>query len=380
MAAFDPITCQILLNHGNSYSMAEVAQIPTVAGATMSFSHEYIHFIQSVSSISGFRFLGELIDFGIHGTLVLSGVTSGKGGQVTGYRKFLPLLQALPDGAGSTHVDIRQRAKEIMDEAKALLMEGEYPYSGQKAPWELDRYEITVGTYVEPFWGIVTPQKSFRPITPGMLSEGMARRMDQWIKANHKFNAHSWNGGNVEREYYNGIREVLAQPRYSKNVISATLDRITVIVCSLGLATPRPDESVKVMLDRLAMNITAGGLPDAIAFELKDLLVGANMLHANYFNEVMDGILNGVGRIMDRTEWLDIHEQLKNIHVGGNTVLARPAAFADDTITWNNVRGWMVRHSLPPVLASDGSVLSIDGVDVRPTVTDFLNEVQRVLF
>jgi hypothetical protein len=379
MAAFDPISCQIVLTTGRSYSRADVAQIPTAIDVTMSLSHEYVHFLQAVSGLSGFRFLAELIDFGIHGALVVDGLANGHSGVISGYKSIFPMLNKQANRAGQAFPDIKSRATSILDEAHALFGCADFPYSGKRQPWDLDSQDITFGTYTEPFWGYVTPRGSFRPFTPGLLSEGMARRIDQWVKTNHGFAGHSWNGGVAETEHYNGLQNILRQPAYGANVTDATRDRVAVIVASLALVCQRPDLSTELMLHRLASPSTAGGLPATIAATLKDLLVGTGQLHADHHNEVMAGVLDGVGRIMSRQEWLPIHEQLKTIHKAANAVIADPMTFVDDTAGWGHLKRWMTLYSVPPVVAIDGAVAAVDGVPCTTTVTGFLSEVARVL-
>ncbi|MCX6035637.1 MAG: hypothetical protein NTV38_11780 [Chloroflexi bacterium] len=346
----------------------------------MSLTNEYVHFLQAVSSLHGFKFLADLIDFGVHGALVLEGLTPGDGGNFSGYKEIIPMLKKHPDHAGQANPKIKERTTLTLDEARALLTPLECQYAGTKAPWDVAHQDIVWGTYRESFWGFVTPRGCFRPFTPGLLSEGMARQIDQWVKRNQGYHAHSWPASSTETEYYRGIWNVLSQPCYTANVTPGTLERVTVIVCYLALATKRPDESTVVMLKRLSSQANTGILPQAVALDLKDVLVSERMLHAKFFNEVMDEVLGGTGRIMARSEWLGIHEQLKNISAGGNRVLSDPAGFADEAVNWTNIRTWMTRHSLPPIVAADGLVQAVDGVPCTTTVTDFLSEVQRVLF
>ena len=380
MSVFDPITCTILLNTGQTYTRADAANVPTSPGVTMSVSHEYVHFLQAISSLSGFRFLADLIDFGIQGALLLEGVTTGHNDRVTGYHSIIPMLHKQKSGTGrKANSDIDSRAQTMIDEANALFSERDYPYSGTRKAWDLHRQDITVGSYTEPFGGYITPRGTFRPFTPGLLSEGMARRIDQWVKASEGFTGHAWRAGVVEDEHYNGIHNILRQKAYASNVTPHTLDRITVILCSLALASKRPDESMLLMLKRLMNASSAGGMAVTVGLALQGLLVQSRQLHANYYNEVMNGILEGPSRIMDRGEWLPIHEQLKNIHWAANAVIRNPSAFASSIANWAQVRQWMKQYSLPPVVASDGPVGSLDKIVCTTTVTDFLSEVERVL-
>jgi hypothetical protein len=241
---------------------------------------------------------------------------------------------------------------------------------------------VTVGGYTEPFVGIITPRKTFRPITPGMLAEGMARRIDQMLKKNAAFDKHDWGDSDIEREFYNGIRNVLSEPRYAHNVAPVILDRLTIVVCWMALGSIRPDWAIAVMLGRLMEKRSAGGLLSTIALTLRDLLMREDvaLLKAKSFNEVVDDLQHGAGNVIDRTEYLSIFEQLKKIHRASNLVFAHPEYFADESCGWAHIREWMSIFTVPRVVADDGEMDSIDGVPCTPTVSDYLREIVRVFF
>jgi hypothetical protein len=116
MASFDFFSCSIdVADRGSS---ADLAAMPGNPVMTMSFSHEYIHYLQLISSNPGFRMLAELVDFGVHSAFQLAGDISASGGEIKGYHEILPKLAALPDHAGQKHADIRARTRDFMDEAR----------------------------------------------------------------------------------------------------------------------------------------------------------------------------------------------------------------------------------------------------------------------
>jgi hypothetical protein len=184
----------------------------------------------------------------------------------------------------------------------------------------------------------------------------------------------------LETEFYNGIRTILSQPRYSHNVFPAALDRITVIVCSLALATHRPDHAVFRMLQRLEYQVTAGGLSETVGQELRQVLVEEDLLHAKYYNVVMQGIMHGPARAMSRNEYLGIHQQLERIHTAAGKALMRPGWLADEGMNWDKIRSLMVEHTVPPVRAADGEAAEVKGVPCVSNVTNFLQLVWRKLF
>jgi len=381
MAGFNWTTCEIRMTaSGGVYhgTTADLANIPSDADATMSFSHEYVHFLQLISSLSGLRLLGELIDLGVKGTLILSGHVEGE--QIMVRHKMLPLLAAQADHAGVANPIFRPRLRYLNEQASILFSSQDYPYTGAEPAWSLVQQVVTVGTYTEQFIGIVTPRATFRPITPGMLAEGMARRIDQLLKTNEGFAHHDWANNEIEEEFYNGIFNVLSQADYENNVAPATVQRLTIVLCWLALGSIRPDWAMAVMLGRLKENRSAGGLVATIAITLRDLLMSrdVDLLKASTFNEVVEDLQHGAGNVIDRTEYLPIYAQLKNIHRAGNLVFAHPEYFADESIGWGHVREWMSMFTVPRVVADDGDVDSIDGVECTPTVTDFLREIVRV--
>ncbi len=378
MAYFDFFSCRIDVSDRGSSS--DLAGMPANAVMTMSFSHEYIHYLQLISSNPGFRILAELVDFGVHSAFQLAGDISAAGGEINGYHKILPKLATLPDHEGTNHADIRYRAQQFADETKLLFSPMDFPYMGGSGPWTVEQQEVTNGTYTEMMAGFVTPGKRFRPFSPGLLAEGMARRIDQWLKTNMAYNTHTWPASAIETEFYDGIRNILSQPRYEHNVVPVTIDRLTVIVCSLALATPRPDHAVFRMLQRLESQAPAGGLAETIGYELRQVLIEEGLLHAKHYNEVMRGIMLGPARVMNRTEYLGIHRQLERIHAAGGKAMASPGFLADDAINWERIKALMVEHTVPPVRASDGDVAMVSEVPCVSNVTAFLEMVKQKLF
>lgn len=97
-------------------------------------------------------------------------------------------------------------AREFMDETRLLFGMMDFPYTGANGAWEVGQQEVTNGTYTETMAGFITLGGRFRPFTPGLLAEGMARRIDQWLKRNMAYNGHTWAANVYETDIYNGIR------------------------------------------------------------------------------------------------------------------------------------------------------------------------------
>jgi hypothetical protein len=383
MASFSFMNCSINMTSAGDTryngSSADLANIPGDAGATITFTHEYIHFVQSISGIWGFRLLDAMIDLGIRGAVKLSPPPApGQTGRVV----IMPLLAGLADRAGQADPHLRTKANQLGDQIRCLFSGDHYAYAGAKPAWTLDTQEVTCGTFNETFWGIVTPGGRFRPITPRMCAEGMARMIDRWLARKLGFNAHTWPDSDSERELYNGIFNLLGQATYAEAVAEVVRERVAVTVCWLALATERPDLAVAYMLDFLQKGSGAGGLAKSIAISLHEALLQhpQKIYGAHHFNRTMNDIQHGAAATIDRNEYLDIYEQLKNIQNASNLALRVPYYFSDEDVDWAVVEHWMKTFTLPKVVATDGNVPEIAGVGVTPTVSDLLSQICRVMF
>lgn len=246
MAHFEWITRRIDLRNPPSptWRVAELTGPSCDAQLAITLSHEYVHYLQIVSSLPGLRLLGDMVSFAVKGAITLAGAPS-RNGKIIGYHKILALLEAQPDRAGVQNADIVARAEETLDEANVLLEPHSFDYTGAKRAWEVDRQEISYKTYVEPVHGIVVPGPNntlrFRPLSPGMLAEAMARRIDRWINETERY-GHRWSVGEIEDQHYNGLMNVLSQRRFDGIVDGGLIEHLVVIICHLALGTPRPDE------------------------------------------------------------------------------------------------------------------------------------------
>src|SRR5262249_34974989 len=141
MAFFSPITCEIHMHGGTgagSGSMEQVSTLPSDRELSVSYVHEYVHFLQAVSSVAGLRILTSVLDQGVAGALILSGrLADGK--DVHECHEILPLLASVADGAGATHPDLEQVVRFLRHQLNVLFQETDYAYSGSREPWELDR-------------------------------------------------------------------------------------------------------------------------------------------------------------------------------------------------------------------------------------------------
>ncbi len=134
------------------------------------------------------------------------------------------------------------------------------------------------------------------------------------------------------------------------------------------------------MLERLLRPIAGGLLVSNVAQALRDDLVLRRLHHADHYNEAISDIMWGVARIMDRTEYLEIHGRLVQVHQAANRMLRDPLMFVKPQLTWADVKAWMAWFPPPPVVAADGSRANkIDGVPCQSFCTPFLSLVEEKL-
>ena len=373
------ITSEIVLDDAISSAAVEhVVENPTVQ---VSLVHEYVHFLQLMTSVGGIRLLADLVDLGIRGALLLSG-TIRLGDVVQGYRRILPLLEGLEPFAWRAHPGVEERRNETMDELHVLLDPIAHPYVGQARPWSVVRQVIDYRTFDEPLWGFVVSGDAgpeFRPFSVGFLAEAMARRLDRWFVA-RVAPEHAWQPGRVETEFYNGLLHLVSRPEYEEPLAGASREEIVVVIAALALATPSPDLATKLMLDRLRDPIDGGPLVANVARTLRELLVRRRLHHADHYNEAISDVMWGAASIMDRTEYLEIHQRLVQVHHAANRILDNPTMFVRPTLEWADVKGWMAWFPPPPIVMGDGSrAATVDGQRCEPFCATFLSLVERKL-
>lgn len=362
-------------------SSAQIEQIAAHPEAQISFVHEYVHFLQLVTSVGGIRLLADLIDLGVRGGLLLSGAIS-VGEIVQGYHRIHPLLEKLDLFAWRSHRGVEERRNETTDELQVMLDPSTYAYAGPSYPWTVVHHAVAHRTFEEPLWGFVVAGAHgpvVRPFSIGFLAETMARRLDRWF-ASQVLVHHTWSAGRNEAEFYNGLTTLLDRGVYRDPLAGANLEEIAVVIAALALATPRPDFATKVMLDRLLLPVAGGLLVPNVAHALREELVLRRLHHADHYNEAISDIMWGVARIMDRAEYLEIHERLLQVHNAANRMLRDPLLFVKPQLTWADVKAWMTWFPPPPVIAGDGTrANNVDGIPCQSFCTPFLSLVEEKL-
>ena len=253
-----------------------------------------------------------------------------------------------------------------------------YPYVGTALPWQCERNIVDKGAFSDEKYGFIAPNGLFRPFTPGLAAEGMARQIDQWFKRNMGFAAYAWNESEEETDYYQGIRTLLGQERYSRTVAEAIRDKVNMIVCGLALLTPHPDFAIAAMLRHLEGGALSGAGSAIIEQELRSLLISEHELHADLYNTTMREILTGTVRVMEPDEYKSIHRQLLAVHSAASSVLRGPGFLLDDTVRWQHIEELMSRYSIPPIKARDGDLFEYRGHECNRGLYDYFMGLERI--
>jgi hypothetical protein len=381
MAVFNWSDITIDMKTGDrSFSSADLSTMPQLADPTMSFVHEYIHYLQSLGSVAGARWLSEMIDVAVLTALLLDGhipedeVRRKTTIQVPISLFVVDILRKHPDGAAKA-TRIQARFQPLRADGVRIFSIDGCCYGGNAKPFEVIQQPVD-GEY---YWGYITARGIFQPFNVAFLAENMARALDQRLRSACGFTAHSWDAGPRETELYNGLKSILLQNKYARNIASQYLGDIVIVLCALALATGQPDTALKDMLDRLGEARNLGGLPVTVARELRRHL-GTN-LHATPFNEAMEHIQrsNGPAAAMASAERIEIYEHQKSLQKVANTVLHEPSFFVDGETTWQRVLSWLEGFGLTRVVASDGPVHAVGHATSRVTLSELLGQAWRVL-
>lgn len=351
----------------------------------MSFAHEFTHYLQLMTSAFAMRTMAEVLDAGVHSAQIIAGHIDSSRPISPSERRFIyPMLQMEPTGAGHQDTNIVARTVSIEDDLRTLFSDDAQPYTGTHKPWEICTQTIRYQGRSEEFWGFVTPSGTFRPFSPGLLAEGMARRTDQWLCRNESWQS-PWAASVSETEYYNGILNILCQPAYAANVGTFDVEVLTVMVCQLALVTTIPDLAAKIMLDRISMDGALGDTPAEIGRALTQTLRREKLVwppHAGNLDRVLDD-LTTKGTAFDgmRRKELDaLLFELRRFKWLAAEILGNPLLFADPTARWNTIISRIKRYGLPAVIVRDGELNGVYGEPCGNSLTRFLREIDRVIF
>lgn len=367
MAAFEFISFQIVMDETPLSRLESPSDHPMVS---ISLVHEYVHFLQSISSLMGFNLLEEIINFGTNSACRIAKVTRLD----PGYSLF-ELLKGLPDRAGQGDDLIRPDADSLREEIHNLVSVADHPYDGEAQPWDIVRSRVTRGGKDEDLFGFVTEQGRFRPFSPAIAVEGMARQADRWFAGNMDYlgpMGHKWPENEVEKDVYLGLRNILLQPRYRLAVHEDSIDEYVVLLSTLTLLCRHPDWAMMEMLRLLEQ------APDWIPLanretELRAHLVRHDELHARFFNDTMQQILKGHAALAQKSEFMPIYDLLTKIHAASIRALGRSDFLVNRDLDWDRAVGLMRDFGIPPIEASDGRLFGFSDIPCNKEMFELIN-------
>lgn len=354
MATFNFWTfCIDLTDRGDRDRLVASPMHPAIIA---SFAHEYVHYLQSVSSLLGFNIVEQVIRVGLDGALRLTGHTNSSRNL-----SLDDMLDSLKQNAGTHDAEIASDCQSLIDELACYMSVDDYPYESIGQPWDVVCGSVAYGTFRdEEVYGYLTERSTFRPFFPRLLTEGVARQGDRWFARNHGMEGQFWEMDNIEVEVYLGIRNILLNPRYERCVHPGNIEELVVIICTIALLTPHPDWSVMKMLETIAHEKYWMPIADWDRV-LRKLMFDNGELGVGYFNEVMDRILHGPALAISRRDFLPIFEHLKIIHSASLAALRGSFFLFDRNLNWDGLWQTVLRYQVPPIRVSDGIVSGFNG-------------------
>lgn len=178
MAAFDWMTMTIDMGvGGTSFSSKDLSEMPASGPPTMSFVHEYIHYVQSLSSVAAGRWLSELLQIAVLTALLLDGHVPERRDETKtsftppGFLPIIPILKKHPRGAAKA-LRIQQRFQPLYQQGSSVFSLDSVAGPGAGRSYEI--IEMLVGA--RPFWGtslqVADSSRSTSRLSPRTWHEG----------------------------------------------------------------------------------------------------------------------------------------------------------------------------------------------------------------
>jgi len=334
---------------------SEVGAIPSGNRRTVSFVHEYVHYLQSVSSLAGFRLLVATLAYAVEARALATGDIE----DTPHNRKMLAEKCKDLEAQCTLHWRVAPRARSYFGRAGRKL---------GVVQLDLNQPEI-----YDRVWGVTVRGSQFRPITVAVLAEGMARRIDRIYARNEEITDVPGSDSRIEREQYNLIYAILKHWRYVRNVPTDCHEAATIVICGLALLAGRPDRATAELLKR----IRSGRLPSDIvawAITLREHLQSERWIGPNAYADVVRDFEADVQPYLDLEERQAIGAYVNRIIRAVSAVWNNPTYFASEAIGWPQVRHWMIRFSLPRVTCGAEVIAQIDGVNAENILSDLLTE------
>ena len=105
-----------------------------------------------------------------------------------------------------------------MEQVRVLFFPAEYPYTGTKGPWDCDSRRCHGGAVHRAALRLCDAPAHIPAILPGHTGRGHRPPDRPVAQEEHGVPPATRGDKRHELEFYNGVREILTQPRYAHNV------------------------------------------------------------------------------------------------------------------------------------------------------------------
>lgn len=399
MGFFCAQTCCLHFNAGDpQYTAEELGLIPESDWwVASSFVHEYIHYLQLLSSVAFNEALANSLDLLAGRTMFAAGLFEGTG-VVSGPQSIRDMISS--EGFDPGRTDGEALAEWELNEAEMVFAYGSPTFACDASlqEWDVVKQRVAGPRGEEGFHGIVSSDglggRVFRPITPAMMAEGVARIVQTRFVRGQYGRTQGFGQSGLEQGHYRGMANVLAR-RFpvllGVEETAGLLERLAGVLCQLALLTPVPDLAASLCLDRLeTVSPVSMPLPE-LAEDLTSVLNGVKIMlkKRQQRRKLLDWDLNmaeirslktGVARALDWVgeAYLDDHiaravrlqERLR-----GSVLTLLP-----EQVKWPTVAGWMASFGVPRVLAvGDAEVPAVGGISSQCVVGRLLLEMRNAL-
>jgi hypothetical protein len=356
MAHFHPLNWEIDLR---AHAAAELERDPVVQAT---FVHEYVHYVQALTSTIGRHILVELARLA-----VLAGLQKHHGGPPPDGFSQIDLERELKDAAPSDFHNTPAR-----DQYRDLSRDLEFALSDQATgvpvgtrAHEFRRQRLTIGPHsVDDFVHVTASLPSGTivavPITDRVVFENMARQVQRnFLRFNNTLDTSPIDS---ERRKSHGDVTYVCLRDLLGSRLPSTEDaaKWTITLCQLALQCRNPGTAFEHMIGRLNSSNQA----DLAAF-LETL--NRDSWFKGEFNEppvqeVLNELVSKWGTAMLPRENWELREFTKLIANACNALRADSSLMAAPLLAWKDIGRWLTSFGCPPVTFSDGATASILGV------------------
>lgn len=356
MAHFNPATWEIDLRQ---YPEAALSTSP-VAQAT--FLHEYIHYLQTLTSTAGRCLLIEQVR-----TIIFAGLYRTHPNGIPSNFSQIDLYAALD---GATRQDFAgtepsNQYRQTAEELSLALCAQQVPYSGKRDP-KHPFVEMTLthsGVSQSGFTHVIVAagtQLVAIPLNDRVFFENMARQVQRrFLLFNNELDASAVES---ERSTSHGDRTYVCIHDLLKETLPPTEDaaRWTIVLCQMCLLCRHPGTAFEQVFKRLVGLSEKNDLNDFLRRLNRDEWFRGEF-NTPALQDTIDELHRKWGSAMRIVESGELHEVLRLIASVYNIAMGNYEYFASPLLTWEMVGYWVRSFGCPPVRCSDGTLTSLFG-------------------